>query len=477
MDWSFDLLPEAERQLLSRLSVFPQSFDLAAATAVSGDDADPLDVLEGLAGLIDRSLLVAEGTADTARYRLLDTVREYAADRLRHAGDEAGTRARHRRHYVDRVHDAWRADLCIVGDPWVTMVALDRENFHAALEDAVAVGDREAATVLVGGLHYTWYWHGSIPAIVATIDADWLACSNASLHAEAVTGIGGAAFLTERIGVEGIIELIERARSVADSAGTDRDRGWTRYHLGYFAHVLGDNVTARNWLEASLGLLPEKSTERAWAQYQLGWVALGDGDADGAVGQFEAALATLGARFDGVQNVHALGSLALAKAAAGDGPEASRLARMAVDAARGLAIPGLVTMTLVRVAQVEALANSIALPQITEALRRLKTRGNVNWWVSDTLAMAALAHERQGRAEVGAYLIGGAERLAEEANHKGLNGMWWALPALADLVDRARRGTAETLGAERFAARRAAGKAADVRSLIDMALTALEIGA
>ncbi|HKY77758.1 MAG TPA: hypothetical protein VJS45_16610, partial [Acidimicrobiia bacterium] len=470
MDWSFDLLPEAERQLLSRLSVFPQSCDLAAASAVADDEADPLDVLEGIAGLIDRSLLVAEGTADTARYRMLDTVREYAADRLRDAGEEAATRARLRYHYVDRVHDALRSCLSVVGDPWVTIVAVDRENFHAALEDAVTAGDQEAATVLVGGLHYTWHWHGSFPAIVSTIDADWLACSNPSLHAEALLGFMGCGFLAGRLGIEAIGELVERARSVADSAGTDRDRGWTRYHLGYFAHIQGDNVTARTRLEESLGLLAEHSTERSWAHYQLGWVALGDGDADGAVSQFEAALATPRPGSDDVQNVHTWGSLALAKAAAGDAPGASRLARTAVDAARHLAIPGLVTTTLVRAAQVEALADSIAQGEITEALRRLKTQHL--GWVPDTLALAALAHEAHGRAGIAAYLLGGAERRAAEIG--GLNrGMWWALPALADLVDGARRRMAESLGAEEFTARHAAGKAADVRSLIDIALTDL----
>ena len=469
MDWSFDLLPAAERQLLCRLSVFPQSFDLAAAAAVWDDGADPLDVLERIAGLIDRSLLIADGTADTARYRFLDTVRDYAADRLRDAGEEAGTRARHRHHYVDRVHDALRAGLSIVGDPWVTIVALDRENFHAALEDAVAAGDREAATVLVGGLHYTWIWHGSFPAIVSTIDADWLACSNPSLHAEALLGLM-TGFLAGRVGLEATGELLERARAVADSAGTDRDRGWTRYHLGYFAHIVGDNVTARTWLEQSLGLLPENSTELSWAHYQLGWVALGDGDADGAVTQFEAALATPRPRADDVQNVHTWGSLALAKAAAGDGPEASRLARTAVDAARHLANPGLVITTLVRAAQVEALADSIAQAEITEALRRLKTH-NLGW-LPDTLALAALAHEAHGRADIAAYLLGGAERLAEEMG--GLNrGIWWALPALADQVDGARLRLAVSLGAEEMATRQVAGKNADVQHLIEVALTDL----
>jgi len=473
MDWSFDLLPEAERKLLCRLSVFPQSFDLAAAAAVADDGADPLDVLERIAGLIDRSMLVAEGTADTARYRLLDTVREYATDRLREFDGEAETRARHRRHFVDRVHDAWSKGLSTMGDPWLSMVALDRENFHAALEYAVAAQDHEAATVLVGGLFYTWVWHGSVPSVLSTIDPDWLACSSPSLHVEALIGVAGCGWLTNRIGLERLGELLERAREVADTAGTERDRGWTRYNLGYFAHVTGDNVTARTWLEECLGLLREASTERSWAHYQLGWIDLADGDASRAIDHFEAALATLGPHSDEVQNVHTWGSLALAKAAAGHGPDALRLARTAVEAARHLAIPGLVTMTLVRAAQVEALADSLVRDEIVEVLRRLKDQ-NINAWLSDTLAIAALAHEARGCPDVAACLLGGAERLAQEAQQSGVNrGVWWAIPALADLVDRARHRLSECLEADDFAARQAAGTKADIHRLLEIALTDL----
>lgn len=103
MDWSYELLAETERRLLRRLAVFPQSFDLEAATAVAGDDADPIDVLDLLARLIDKSLLVPEGMADTARYRLLETVRQYAAEKLGAAGETDAIQDLHRGHFVDRI--------------------------------------------------------------------------------------------------------------------------------------------------------------------------------------------------------------------------------------------------------------------------------------------------------------------------------------------------------------------------------------
>ena len=134
MDWSFDLLTETEQRLLRRLSVFPQNFDLEAATAVAGDDADPIDVLDLLARLIDKSLVVPEGMADTARYRLLETVRQYAAEKLGAAGEADAIRDRHRRHFVGRILAVDRDGTGFFDTQWAQHTAIDRENNNAALD-------------------------------------------------------------------------------------------------------------------------------------------------------------------------------------------------------------------------------------------------------------------------------------------------------------------------------------------------------
>ena len=188
---------------------------------------------------------------------------------------------------------------------------------------------------------------------------------------------------------------------------------------------------------------------------------------------FESALAILaGCHADEVQNVHMWRSLALAKAVAGMGRKGSAWPGRQSRRPATSAIPGLVTMTLVRAAQVEALADSLVRDEIVEALRRLKDQ-NINSWLSDTLAIAALAHEAQGRSDVAAYLLGGAERVAQETGSKQ---GWWALPALADLVERARDRLSESLAADDLAARQAAGAKADIRRLLEVALTDLAGG-
>ena len=142
IDWSYDLLDEDERRVFSRLAVFAGGFTLDAASAVTGA------VLETLARLVDKSLVVAEG----GRYRLLETIREYAATRLADADD---VRDRHLDHclqlaetaepLLDKDRDAWRA-----------LIEPDRENFRAALEHGLAADDPERARRLAAALRWLW---------------------------------------------------------------------------------------------------------------------------------------------------------------------------------------------------------------------------------------------------------------------------------------------------------------------------------
>jgi predicted ATPase/DNA-binding winged helix-turn-helix (wHTH) protein len=95
LDWSYDLLPELERRLLYRVAIFPAGFTLEAALAVMRDtSAAEADVLEGIANLVGKSLVVLDGTTAARRWRLLETIRAYALEKLASSGD-AGSTARH----------------------------------------------------------------------------------------------------------------------------------------------------------------------------------------------------------------------------------------------------------------------------------------------------------------------------------------------------------------------------------------------
>ena len=111
-DWSFQLLSPAEQEVLTRLSVFSGSFDLEAAEAVCSTDAVAAgDVADLVGSLVDKSLVMAERSAGSLRYSLLETVRQYGAEQLSATGGEAAlgrARSAHAEHYLQQ---AERADL------------------------------------------------------------------------------------------------------------------------------------------------------------------------------------------------------------------------------------------------------------------------------------------------------------------------------------------------------------------------------
>ncbi|MFJ8359846.1 BTAD domain-containing putative transcriptional regulator [Streptomyces sp. NPDC093984] len=152
VDWSWDLLEEDERAVLRRLSVFSGGCDLTAAEAVCGPAA-----LEALGSLVDKSLVVAAPSGDGAmRYRLLETVAEYAAERLEESGERPGT---------ERAHLTYYRELARTTDPLlrssrqpaaVARLQLEYENLRTALRRAVAARDEQEALCLL--LSLCWYW-------------------------------------------------------------------------------------------------------------------------------------------------------------------------------------------------------------------------------------------------------------------------------------------------------------------------------
>jgi len=159
VEWSYSLLHGAEHSLLRRLSVFAESFDLDAAEAVCGfGDIEALEVTGLLGSLVDKSLVVAEPTGQALRYRLLETIRQYAAERLAEAGDEAATvAAAHCEHYLS-VAERAAPNLTGPGQgSWLTRLDTDQANLQRAAAHAVGRPDR-TAQALRFGIALRRYW-------------------------------------------------------------------------------------------------------------------------------------------------------------------------------------------------------------------------------------------------------------------------------------------------------------------------------
>jgi predicted ATPase/DNA-binding SARP family transcriptional activator len=160
VDWSWDLLDDAERALWRRLAVFTGGATLEAAEQVcAGGEVRGDAVLDLLTALVDKSLVVVTGDGQP-RYRMLETIRAYGFERL----DAAGERER-----VRRAHAEYFVGLAETAEPhlrggeqlhWLARLAEDHDNMQAALRGAIAAGDAEPAIRLVAALGWYWWLHG-----------------------------------------------------------------------------------------------------------------------------------------------------------------------------------------------------------------------------------------------------------------------------------------------------------------------------
>jgi tetratricopeptide (TPR) repeat protein len=255
IDWSYDLLPEAERLLFRRLAVFAGGFTLEAVEEVGGGDGlDGADVLDLLSHLVEKSLVIME--LGGQRYRMLDTVRHYAKERLDASADGAGAQARHFAHYL---HVAEQARAGLVGAEqgmWLARLDHERENLLAAHArcDGADSGACEMGLRLVYALRPYWLNRGLLA-----------------------------------LGFRVTVEALEREG--AKKRDQLRQRGLSS--AGYLASFMGRYAQARAYLQESLGIAREMGNAQSTALvlYPLGIACQGEGDLDAARAHFEEAVA------------------------------------------------------------------------------------------------------------------------------------------------------------------------------------------
>lgn len=271
--WSYDLRSPAEQRLLRRLAVFPGNFDGTAAAAVGGDCVLPL-----LARLVDASLLMA----DPPRYRLLVTVRSYARERLREAGEEEDARRCHRDHYR-RLAEALDGNMANAGlAAWLPRGHLEHENFLLALRWSLDRGDADEAFVLAARLAIFWFRTGFLRDGGALLD-----------RAMAGAGPGGPLWARALYGrallAHGLASADAAAWAVAatDAAEAAGDRELLACGLALQGHarlLTGRLAEARGLLERARTEATASGSQEAigFADQLLGNLALAEGDLDSA---------------------------------------------------------------------------------------------------------------------------------------------------------------------------------------------------
>jgi predicted ATPase/DNA-binding CsgD family transcriptional regulator len=164
MDWSHDLLDETDRVVFRRLGAFTGGFTLDAARALCADGpegpvAEP-EVLTALGRLVDKSLVVVDEHDGEARYRLLETIRQYAVGRLDSAGERDSARERHLDYFL-ALGEATEPELEGPGqDASLDRVEAEHDNFRAALDWGLARPDPDRGRRLAASLVWLWYKHG-----------------------------------------------------------------------------------------------------------------------------------------------------------------------------------------------------------------------------------------------------------------------------------------------------------------------------
>lgn len=178
VDWSWDLLDDSERRVLRRLSVFSGGATPASAEQVCGPGGDSRDIIDVIASLVDKSLVTADSEQADVRYRLLETVRAYAAERLAEAGEQDAVRSTHAAYFLTLAETA-EPGLRSHGQlPWLGRLTAEHGNCAAALRHAIATRDTRTALRFVSAL--AWFW------IIRDYEAE------AAAWAADVYGIAGA---------------------------------------------------------------------------------------------------------------------------------------------------------------------------------------------------------------------------------------------------------------------------------------------
>ena len=158
IDWSYDLLDESEQRLFRRLAVFVGGWSLATAEAVV-DPSDPTEILTGMTALVTKSLLINLNEGDEPRFGMLETIREYALERLAESGEEETIRLRHARYFLQL---AEAAESHMFGEAqltWLERLAAEHNNFRAALTWSLDHA-LEIALRLAGALGSYWQFRG-----------------------------------------------------------------------------------------------------------------------------------------------------------------------------------------------------------------------------------------------------------------------------------------------------------------------------
>jgi predicted ATPase/DNA-binding CsgD family transcriptional regulator len=463
VDWSWELLTGAERMLLARLSVFAGGFGLAAAEAGAAGGEVPAGEVVGLLGaLVDKSLVQYDRTETCpARYRLLETVRQYAAGQLDALGPAAAQAARtgHRDYYLALAETA--APQLVAADQAEWLGRLDAElgNLRAAIAFSLTQPDPEPGLRLAASLWVYWQARGhaveGADALRALLDTP-AAQEPTPLRARA---LAAAAHLLENTGSYAIAgDYCQEALAIARAAGDDYLVADLLFEQAWVLSRQGQPDAALPLIESGLGLArrlgnPLLTARLLYARSLAAYVA---GDQAGAARYAAEALPLSRQAGDRLQVGKVLGTLGNHELAAGDLDAARRHLAESLDIARALDDRSSIGYQTFNLGLAEYLggapgAAEVLFAESLDLARRTGMRSQVAY------ALLGLALAGRGQADPGwsARLHGAADQAFADLGSA-------VEPLESRLADLDRQRLRDAMGTEAFDAEYAAGRTLDL---------------
>jgi len=296
IQWSYDHLAPEEQRLFRLLAVFAGGWALDAATAVAGDRADEFEVLDLLTHLVDKSLVVVEREAGgEARYRMLETVRQYAQERLNEAGEAGEARTRHLDFFLASAVEANSDILGPEQSKWVARLERDHENALSAHTWCDrAEGGGEKGLQLVAATRAFWHSRG-LNELGLRVMREALGRKGAEspTRVRAVV-LSGAGWFASRLGTYAEAHsLLEESLSISRALGDTAVSATALRRLGIVAQQEGDSAEARGFYEESIAISRQIEDKHllCWGLNNLATIFMDEGAFEAAGSLIEEALA------------------------------------------------------------------------------------------------------------------------------------------------------------------------------------------
>ena len=421
-DWSYDLLEEDEKTLFGRLSVFAGGRTLEAIEEICDPEAD-LDALEGVESLVEKSLLRQEGSGGAPRFVMLETVHEYAREKLQESGEAEEVKKHHAEYFLALAEESESGLRGPEAATWLERLEVEHDNLRAALSWSLAQEEKEVelGLRLAGALWQFWYLRGYYSEgrrwLENALAKDW---RSSAARVKALKAVGWLA--DDQGDIDRAVAAAEEGLRLSAEAEIQKGAAAPFLRiLGSAAYVRGDYERARQLFEESLALSQEVGDERGLASslHQLGNVLSDKGDYQRAKAIYEEGLV----QFRGLGDTAALARYLVSMGAEyllqGDHERGARLNEEATELYRRLGSKGGLQYALDNLGWAALMCgdHERAKSLHEESLALCKAQGD-KLVASESLEGLACAAGVEGEVERAARLFGAGEALRQTVGYQ-----------------------------------------------------------